>query len=113
MKTNITKWSETRGEYLQPTETPEELTKYRLYNHEETSNPPLKLFAIGGKPDDNFTSNWDIYETKTGYFYSIARKGSTAESTIFGDINHIKNLIRQGYFNNTLTEYAKTKLAIK
>ena len=106
MKTHFTSWNATRGEYEQETETAETLKGYQsscgLYFETE-----LTLFAIGGEEKGGYSSNWDIYADKKGTLYSIARPGSTAESTYFGDKHHIKNLIRQGYFHNTLTDYGR------
>ena len=106
MKTFYTSYSRERGEYEQETETAETLTGYKsccgLY-----FEIPLKLFAIGGKPENNFSDNWDIYADEKGTLYSIARPGSGCGCTFFGDKNHIKNLIRQGHFSDTLTEYGK------
>lgn len=105
MKTHFTSWNATRGEYKQETETAETLTGYKSGNL--FFEIPLTLFAIGGKKEENFCSNWDIYADKKGALYSIARPNSGCGSTIFGDCNHVKNLIRQGYFSDTLTEYGR------
>lgn len=105
MKTYFTSWSKEKGEYKQETETAETLKGYasgKLY-----FEIPLRLFAIGGNKQDNFCNNWDIYADKKGALYSIARPNSGCGSTFFGDCNHIKALIRQGYFHDTLTEYGR------
>lgn len=105
MKTFFTSWNKTRGEYEQETETAEILNGYMLYNSH--CDGVLTLFAIGGKKENNFSDNWDIYADKKGTLYSIARPGTGCCSTFFGDKNHIKNLIRQGHFSDTLTEYGE------
>ena len=105
MKTHFTSWNATRGEYEQETETAETLEGYK--SGSLFFDIPLILFAIGGKKEENFCSNWDIYADEKGTLYSIARPQSGCGSTIFGDKNHVKNLIRQGYFSDTLTEYGR------
>jgi len=105
MKTYFTSWNKERGEYQKETETAETLKGYQsggLYFETE-----LILFAIGGKPEENYCNNWDIYADKKGVLYSIARPKSTCSSTIFGDRNHIKRLIKQDCFSYTLTDYGK------
>lgn len=104
-RTTAPAWDKTRGEYQKPTETPEELKTYSFYDRIETRENPLKLFAIGGRIKDNFCHNWDIYADERGTLYSIARNGSGAGSTYFGDISHIKRLMKQGHFHGTLTPY--------
>lgn len=37
----------------------------------------------------------------------IARPDSGASNSSFGDVRHVKNLMRQGYFSDTLTDYGK------
>lgn len=101
--TNIPKWNIEKGDYLQETKTPDTLTGYTscgIWFDKE-----LKLFAIGGNKEDNFCTNWDIYADTKGTLYSIARTGSGCNNSFFGDCNHIKNLIRRGYFGGTLTDY--------
>lgn len=105
MKTYFTSFNRERGEFEQETETAETLNGYILYNSH--CDGVLTLFAIGGKPENNFSHNWDIYADEKGRLYSIARPGTRCGSTIFGDKNHVKNLIREGCFSDTLTEYGK------
>lgn len=82
---------EKKQEYNKPCTTPDTLNG-------------MKLFAIGGNLKDGFCSNWDLYIDDSGTIHSIARTGSTAKNSYFGDTRHIKSLIRQGYWNNdTLT----------
>lgn len=105
MKTYVTKWSRERGEYKQETETAETLKGYNSCGmFFETS---LTLFAIGGKKENDFCDNWDIYANKEGTLYSIARPNSGCGNSYFGDKNHIKRLIKQGLFSDTLTEYGR------
>ena len=107
-RTHFTSWNKTRGEYEQETETAEILYKYSLYErNSETFDAPLILFAIGGNEKNNFSSNWDIYASKRGTLYSIPRPGSGCRGTFYGDTNHIRHLMRQGYFSDTLTEYGR------
>ncbi len=94
---------ETKKEYNKPYTTTDTLTEYSIYNRIEIGN--LKLFAIGGNLKDDFCDNWDIYADTNGRLYSIPRKGSGCQGTHYGDINHVKNLMRQGYFRDTLTPY--------
>lgn len=105
MKTYFTTWSKERCEHEQETETAETLNSYILYNSHYDGK--LTLFAIGGKKENRFCDNWDIYADEKGVLYSIARPGTGCGSTFFGDKNHIKNLMKQGYFSDTLTEYGK------
>lgn len=104
-KVNIPSYSTTRGEYEKPATIPEELETFSFYNR--TEHGRRILFAIGGTEKDNFCSNWDIYADERGTLYSIARPGSGAQSSYFGDVNHVKNLIRAGHFWHTLTEYGR------
>lgn len=106
-KTHFTTWSRDRGEYEQETETAEILYTYKLYNRVETFRAPLILFAVGGNEKNNFSDNFDIYADKTGHLYSIARPGTGCEGTHFGDANHIRHLMRQGCWRDTLTEYGR------
>lgn len=109
-KTNIPCWSKERGDYDKPAETPEKLYSYSFYNHQETTEKPLILFAIGGNEKDNYSSNFDYYMKEDGTIYSIPRKESGCRGTYFGDVNHIKRLIRQGHFHNTFTTYGANKM---
>lgn len=102
-KTYVTRWNKERGEYQQETTTPDTLPGYTSCNM--FFDIPLHLFAIGGSEKDNFCSNWDIYADKKGTLYSIARPESGASNSYFGDCNHIRNLMRKGYFTDTLTTY--------
>ena len=94
---------EKKQEYNKPYTTADTLTEYSLYKRTEKGN--LKLFAIGGSIKDGFCDNWDIYADNKGHLYSIARKSSGCEGTHYGDINHIKSLMRKGQFYDTLTAY--------
>lgn len=107
--TNIPKWNIEKGDYLQETKTPDKIPGYiscGIFFDKE-----LKLFSIGGTKKDNYSSNWDIYADKDGNLYSIARKGSGCSNTYFGTPAHIKNLIRQGHFNNEFTAYGHNMMA--
>ena len=104
-KTFVTSWSKDRGEYKQETTTADTLPGYTLCNIFFTT--PLQLFAIGGNESNNFCDNWDLYADAKGHIYSIARPDSGASNSSFGDVRHIKNLMRQGYFSDTLTDYGK------
>lgn len=102
--TNVTQWSKKRGEYEEPTQTPDEITTFNFYGRIETRKNPLLLFAIGGRLKNNFSDNWDIYTDQKGTLYSIPRKcAGSCQGTYFGDVHHIKNLMRKGYFRDTLT----------
>ena len=102
-KTLFTTWSKERGEYEKETTTPDILSGYTSCNMFFAK--PLRLFAIGGNKENNFCDNWDIYADNEGTLYSIARKGSGASNSYYGDCNHIRNLMRKGYFRDTLTAY--------
>lgn len=105
---HITHYSKERGEYQTEYRPPHTLKKCIVYNHAETAPEPFKLFAIGGTVKDGFSSNWDIYaDPTTGTLYSIARPESGAGGTYFGHCDHVRNLMRQGSFSDTLTEYGK------
>lgn len=101
----IPSYAPTRGEYEKPATIPEQLENHTFYGH--TEHGKRILFAIGGTENDNFCSNWDIYADERGTLYSIARPGSGAGSTFFGDVAHVRNLIRAGHFSATLTEYGR------
>lgn len=105
MKTYVTRWSKDRGEYKQETTTAETLTGYTACGMFFSVN--LTLFAIGGREEDHFCNNWDIYADKNGTLYSISRPMSGCGNSIFGDCDHVKHLIRQGYFHDTLTTYGR------
>lgn len=52
--------------------------------------------------------NWTLFgNPDTGIIYSIARPGQGASSSYFGKADHVKNLIREGHFSDTLTEAGK------
>lgn len=106
--TNIPCWDYKTGDYNRPYQTADVLTtgEYGML-HTATEKNPLFLFAIGGNVNDDFSDNWDIYATKSGYLFSIARAGSTAGHSCFGTVDHIYRLMRQGHFSDTLTEYGK------
>lgn len=105
MKTYVTRWSKERGEYKQETTTAETLTGYTSCGM--FFSVSLILFAIGGREEDHFCNNWDIYADNNGHLYSIARPNSGASSTHFGDCDHVKHLIRKGHFHDTLTQYGR------
>lgn len=65
----------------------------------------MKLFAIGGNITNDFSTNWDIYANDHGTLYSIARPGTGCKNSYFGDVNHIRHLMRSGYWHDTLTSY--------
>lgn len=58
----------------------------------------MKLAFIG-------TANWDIYANDDGQLSAIAKPGNSAGSSHFGDRDHIKRLMDQGYFTGTATEH--------
>ena len=73
-----------------------------------------KLFAIG-----NNDSNWDYYIDKPWNdnpdkwaIWFIAKPNSGALDGYMGDIQHIKKLIRQGYWHNEFTEFGKTVMGL-
>lgn len=49
----------------------------------------LRLYAKGD-------SNWDLYQDKNGYLFSIAKPESGAQNSCFGNPDHLKRLTRQG-----------------
>lgn len=50
-------------------------------------------------------SNWTLFgNPATGIIYSVARPGQGASSSYFGKADHVKRLIREGHFSDTLTE---------
>ncbi|EOW9160819.1 hypothetical protein ACN1T8_001371 [Vibrio cholerae] len=56
------------------------------------------------------SANWDIYINQDGKASSIAKNGSGAQSSHFGDKRHIVRLIDNGYFDGDLagiTEYGR------
>jgi hypothetical protein len=50
------------------------------------------------------SSNWDIYDGGKGRLSAIPKPGVDAGSSHFCDRDHIKQLMNQGYFNDTPTE---------
>lgn len=44
--------------------------------------------------------NWDIY-TDGKYMYSIAKPGSQANDSQYGDIRHIRRMIREGHIERS------------
>lgn len=104
-KTLIPIWTKETGDTTKDAITADILNIYSLYSREETHAAPLVLFAIGGKRENGFSDNWDIYADKNGTLYSIPRNGSGCSGTYFGDVNHIKSLMRKGHFSDTLTLY--------
>lgn len=109
--THVTRWSKEKGEYMQENTTPDTLSGY--FSCGMFFNTPLKLFAIGGNENDHFCDNWDIYADTKGYLYSIARQAAAdCKNSYFGDVKHIKRLMRQGYFSDTLTDYGKKLMEV-
>ena len=101
----ITKFDLNKGEYTEPVMISDTLKGYTSCGM--WFDTELKLFAIGNNKDNTYCGNWDIYADKENRLYSIARTGSGCGNTHFGDINHIKHLMRQGCWNDELTEYGK------
>lgn len=64
-----------------------------------------QTFAIGSK-SSNFDYvvdyPWNDQPDKAAIWY-IARPNSGCVSGYFGDLNHVKKLIRQGFFDGNLT----------
>ena len=52
----------------------------------------MKQLTIG-------TANWDLYLTDTGALSSEPKLGTGAESSYFGDRDHIKRLMAAGYWS--------------
>lgn len=46
----------------------------------------------------NGDSNWDIYWNGS-YCMSIAKEGSGASDSVYGKIDHVKRMIREGYIS--------------
>lgn len=57
------------------------------------------------------TANWDIWANDEGKCIALAKLNSGASDSHFGDLNHIRRLIAQGYFDGTPTEYGLTLLS--
>ena len=50
-------------------------------------------------------SNWTLFgDPADGHIWSIARPGQGASSSWFGKSDHVRRLIREGHFHDTLTE---------
>ena len=90
------------------------IPRYDVINSREYNQPHttpdkignLTLFAIGGTLADSFCTNWDIYADEAGTLYSIAREPATGcKNSYFGDVHHIRHLMRCGHWNNTLTSH--------
>ena len=80
---------------------PIRLTDFELYGKQRHVDEPIILFAVG-------SANWDIYADIYGTLYSIVKPDIRGcQGTYFGDINHVKHLMRQGYWSASLTEYGK------
>ena len=84
------------------------LTVFPLY--ESAYKKDVRLFAI---PD----SNWNLYIDNEGVLYSVVKselKEAGCGSTFFGDCNHVKRLINQGYFKAAfLTAFGRSMMAEK
>lgn len=81
--------------------TPNTLKDFELYGKQQHVDEPIILFAVG-------SANWDIYADTNGTLYSIVKPGiKGCQGTYFGDTNHVRQLIRRGYWNNNLTDYGK------
>ena len=75
---------------------PTEESRVKKYNYCKENHI---LFATG--------SNWDLFAVMSHgkiHLYSIAKPGSGASNSYFGDIEHVKNLIRKGYWRDQLTD---------
>jgi len=60
--------------------------------------------------DGDNGSNWDLYDDGTTTIQYIATRNGAADGC-FGNLAHIRKLIRNGYFPYTLTEHGRTMMA--
>lgn len=57
--------------------------------------------------------NWNIYTDKK-YMYSIAKPGTGAEDSQYGDIRHIRQMIREGHIKRSeLTRLGRKLLRLE
>lgn len=54
------------------------------------TNENMKLYAT------NEESNWDLYQSESGYLYSIAKPGTGCEISCWGWPEHLDKLTRCG-----------------
>lgn len=52
--------------------------------------PPYLALTLAKVGSDN----WDLYVSENGYFYAIAKPGTGAMDSHFGDVSHILGLMR-------------------
>jgi len=83
------------------------LETYELYGRQESYYAPLELFATSD-------GSWDIYYSAKadaspycGCLLSIAKPGSGGRGTYYGDLNHIRYLMRNGWWHDELTPLGK------
>ena len=90
------------------------LQTYELYGREESYYAPLELFAT-----DDSAHGWDIYysakadaDPYTGCLLSIAKPGSGGEGTYFGDLNHVRYLMRNGWWHLEFTPLGRKLMGL-
>jgi len=97
---------------MQSNSTTETLQTYELYGRQDSYFAPLQLVATTD-------SNWDIYYSAKadaspycGCLFSIAKPGSGAQGTTFGDFNHIRYLMRNGWWDGEFTPFGKKMMGL-
>lgn len=58
--------------------------------------------------------NWELYhDPQANYCYSIAKPSSGAESTVFGSVSYVRELVRKGWIKpSALTKYGRRLLKV-
>lgn len=58
-------------------------------------------------------SNWEIYTDDMKHFYSIAKPGSGCQSSYFGDVAHLRRLMRDDHLQpGQLTRLGRRLLSL-
>ena len=83
------------------------LYTYDYYGRESSCYAPLELFAVGSGSFDYYYSKKADESPYTGCLLSIPKPGTGGEGTGFGDLNHVRRLMREGYWNSELTPLGK------
>lgn len=90
------------------------LNEYELNGKKQSYYAPLELFATSDSP-----YGWDIYysakadaDPYTGCLFSIAKPGSGGVGTFFGDMNHIRYLMRNGWWSSEFTPLGRKLMGL-
>lgn len=80
---------------------------YNYYNQK-----PIRVFHMLTLIIKQAHTNWDIFANEEGKLFSIAREGSGAENSHFGDKSHLLRLMNSKFFNFNNSEFTEAGLKL-